>query len=279
MGSLIALIIAVAIGWPEIQAIVLPQPPAPVQSLSPVVPPPVAIGVAAEPAAQPVPPSSDLDDRLSRLEKSSADSATVLRLADRVEQLEQNLRELQSRRKGDAALVLSIGLLKNAVDQGAPFDTELRALKILAPDDADIAQTIADLKPRAASGIPARSALLERFAPLESAIIRADILPAPEADGGSTWQRRSLERVLTLFTLRREDGQVEGTSTAAIVARARNALDHNDWPDALHQLAALTGEAAKIAQPWLAEVQARLDADRDLNGLAANAVVAAGLRL
>lgn len=226
-----------------------------------------------------VPDHFTVEERLSKLEKSSADAASVLRLVDRVDRLEASIRDLQGRRKADAALVLALGLLKEAVDRGAPFDTELRALKALAPDDGDIKKVVADLKPRAAAGIPSRVVLIGRFAALEGAVIRADSLPARTDGLVDDWRRRSLERVLALFTLRREDGEIDGTSTPAIVARARDALDRGDWADGVHQLEGLNGEAAKAAQLWLDDARARLLADRDIADLAADAVAAAGAKL
>ena len=228
------------------------------------------------------PPAADvsgLEERVARLERNGADAASVLRLVDRIDRLETTVREMQDRRKADAALVLSIGLLKDAVDRGAPFDAELRALKALAPEDETVKKTVADLKPRAAAGIPAKSALTGRFLTLEAAIIRADSLPA-ESDGAvADWKRRALDRLLTVFTLRREDGELEGASVPAIVSRAHGALDRGDWGQAVHQWEALTGEPAKAAQIWLDAARARLTADREIADLAADAVAAAGAKL
>ena len=222
---------------------------------------------------------SSLEERLSKLEKSSADAASVLRLVDRIDRLETAIRDLQGRRKADAAMVLALGLLKEAVDRGAPFDTELRAVKALAPEDGDIKKVVADLKPRAAAGIPTRAVLIGRFTTLEGAVIRADSLPVSSDGALDDWRRRSLERVLTLFTLRREDGEIDGSSTPAIVARAHESLGRGDWADGVHQMEGLQGEAAKAAQIWLDDARARLLADRDIADLAADAVAAAGAKL
>lgn len=268
--------------WPEIEAWVterfIPQTPvAQIDAPTPSAPAPAPAPVAGPAVTAPVP--LDMEERLARLEKGSADARAVLSLVERLDRLDQAVHDLQSHRKADAALVLAIALLKEAVDRGQPFDSELRALKVLAPDDADIAKVTAALKPRAAGGIPSRMVLLGRFDPLEATLIRADFLPAATGDGTGDWQRRALERVLTLFTLRREDGQMDGSTTPAIVARAHWALAHDDWADALLQLAGLSGEAAKAAQDWVADAHARLEADRALSDLAADAVAAAGAKL
>ncbi len=222
---------------------------------------------------------SGLEERIAHLEKSGADAASVLRLVDRIDRLEASLRELQTRRKADAALVLAVGLLKDAVDRGASFDAELRALKALAPEDEDVKKLVTDLKGRAAAGIPPRTVLTTRFQGLEAAIIRAEALPTAQDGIVDDWQRRALERLMTVFTVRREDGDVEGNSTAAIVARTREALARNDWTGAVRTAESLTGEGAKKAEPWLDDAKARLLADQEIADLAAQAVAAAGAKL
>jgi hypothetical protein len=201
-----------------------------------------------------------LEDRLTLLEKNTVEATSVLKLMERLSRLEDQTRELQSHRKADAALVLAVGLLKEAVDRGAPFDGELRALKALAPEDKDVAKLVSDLKGRAAAGIPTRSVLLRRFAKLEAEIIRADTLPTAALSVGDTWQRRVVERLLMLFTLRREDGEVAGNTAVA-------------------QLDGLSGEAAKAAQLWTNDAHARLEADQAIGELAADAVAQAGAKL
>ena len=273
---LVVLAAALALSWPEIQPLIsgptVPQPIAPpIAAAAPVTPAPVVTAAPAPPADV-----SALTERISHLEKSSADAAAVLRLLDRLNQVETDLRQVQSRHKGDAAVVLAVALLKEAVDRGAPFDTELRTLKVLSPDDPDIAKLVDQLKPRSAAGIPSRAILAGRFAALETAVLRADTIPVSV---GAGWQRHVLERVLTLFTLRREDGLEDGDNPAAILARARTALDHNDWPQTVQTLSGLSGEAAKAAQSWLDDAQSRLLADRLIADAAAQAVAAAGVKL
>ena len=286
IAGLLVLTMAALVLWPLIDD-AMPKRDAPfpvsapvaVQTTVPVPALPPAVAVPAGVPALVAPDVAALEERLSRLEKSSADAAAVLRLMDRLDRVEGAVRDVQNRRKGDAALVLSLALLKEAVDRGAPFDTELRAVKVLAPDDADIAKLVNTLKPRSAAGIPARTVLIGRFGAMEAAVIRADTLPSIAGDGLSDWQHRALERVLTVFTLRREDGEIDGGSTPAIMARARMALDHNDWADAVRQMETLHGEAAKAAQIWQSDAKARLEADQAIADVAADAVAAAGAKL
>ena len=282
----VALVVLAYVVWPEVDSTLVfnKAPPPPPPQFQPANQPRPPEGELGQPPLPPPPISvqvdlSGIEDRIGRLEKNGADAATVLRLVDRINQLETSLRDLQTRRKADAALVLALGLLKDAVDRGAPFDVELRAVKALAPDDSDIKKVVADLKPRAAAGIPARSVLIARLNALEAAIVRADSLPAVDESVVDDWKRKALERLLTLFTLRREDGEIDGVSAPAVVARAHTALNRGDLADAVHQIEGLTGEPAKAAQIWLEDARARLVADQEIADLAADAVAAAGAKL
>jgi len=214
-----------------------------------------------------------LADRVAELQKTAADAAAVLRLADRLAKAEADLRELQARRSSAAAQLLAIGQLRAAVDQALPFDAEWRAVKALTLDDAEADRVLAPLKSLAQAGIPSRSTLVDRFDRLEPAIIRAESLP--EGDG---WWRQSLNRLMTVVTVRREDGDAEGAAAAAVVARTRARLVANDLAAAIAEAEHLTAGPAAVARPWLDDARARLVADQSLSELTAQAVAAIGAR-
>jgi hypothetical protein len=212
--------------------------------------------------------------QVADLRKSAADAAAVLRLADRVEQNEAAVREMQARRSSAAALLLAVGQLRDAAAFGLPFDAELRSLKALAPQDEEVAATVDRLRPRAAAGIPTRATLVERFDALAPRLVRAEILP-----GSDVWWRRPLDRVLSLVVIRREDGAAAGAGVAAIVARAQAALARNDFSDAIDELGLLTTAPAEVAAPWIADGRARVEADRALSDLTARSVAQMGAKV
>lgn len=221
-------------------------------------------------------PDKALEGRVAVLEKNAADATSVLRLVDRLDQIEGQLRDIQARRKGDVAQLLSIGLLRDALNNGRPYGAELRALQVLTPDDSAIAQGIAQLKPYSTSGIPMTPILVERFFIAEAAILRADALP--EGDINS-WTSRVLDRLFTLVSIHREDGEIAGAGPAAAIGRAHAALMHSDLAGAVHELEHLQGPAAQVAQPWIADAKARLSADQLVNEWSAQAVAAVGAKL
>ncbi len=206
-------------------------------------------------------------DQIAQVEKASADAATVLRLADRIEAAESAVRQAESRTQAAQALLMTVGQLREAVFNGQSFDEELRAVKAVAPDDADVARSLQALQPLAAKGVATRTALAARFGELAPDIVRADF--GPEAEG---WLRQTIQRLTSVVTVRRTEGDVAGESVAAIVARAEAALDQGDLAGAVNELSALQGPAAETAAPWLNAAKARLAAETALSDLSAHAV-------
>lgn len=222
------------------------------------------------------PPAIEIDSiskQVADLKRNSADAAAVLRLAERLEQAEAAIRELQARRASAATLLLAVGQLREAVTAGRPFEAEWRAARVLAGEDGESLGLLDQLKDHAAVGIPTRSALLGRFDVLAPALIRAEILPE-----GEGWWRRTADRLLSLVTIRREDGAAVGANAAAVVGRAQAAAGRGDLGGALTELGALGAGPAEAAAPWMAEARARQAADRALSQLAAQAVALAGAR-
>jgi len=212
-----------------------------------------------------------LGKAVTELKRTSADAAAVLRLADRVEKVEAGFRDMQSRRTSAGALLLAIGQLREAVAAALPYDTELRALKALAGGNAEMAAPLEALKTRAAAGIPTAPVLTARLAVQAPIIIRAQVLPEQQS-----WWRQTLERVASLVTIEREDGNAAGASPAAILARAQAALALGDLSAAAAEIEGLSGGPAEQAAPWLADAKARIAANKALSELTAQVVAAIG---
>ncbi|HSV28242.1 MAG TPA: mitofilin family membrane protein, partial [Candidatus Omnitrophota bacterium] len=229
--------------------------------------------------AQPQVPARLADDvaalgkQVGDLAKTSADAAAVLRLADRVEKVEAEMRDLQARRSSATALLLAVGQLREAVNNAMPYDAELRAVRVLAPEGGDTALALDALKARAAAGIPNRLVLAQRFEALAPELVRAETLPSQRS-----WWRDTLHRLSTLVTLRREDGDAAGNSAAAIVARAEQRLEQGDLAAAAAEIEQLQGGAAEAARPWLEDARARAAADKSLSELTAHVVASFGPR-
>ncbi|MBR9971567.1 COG4223 family protein [Magnetospirillum sulfuroxidans] len=215
----------------------------------------------------------DLGKQVAELKRTSADAAAVLRLADRVEKIDAELREVQARRSSAVAVLLAVGQLREALARAMPYDAELRALLALAGSDPEVVTIAATLKNRATVGIPTSPILISRFHRLAPDLVRAQVLPAEQS-----WWRQTLDRLTSLVVVRREDGDAAGTSTAAIVARAEARLAEDDLEHAAAEIISLPAVAAEIAAPWLGDVQARLIADKAASALTAHVVAQVGAK-
>lgn len=190
-----------------------------------------------------------LEARLSALERKAAEAGA------------------SGRRYG---LVLAVGQLAAAVDAGRAFRDALDRLSGLGGDDAEIAAALAALAPHADRGVATLAALRRRFQPLAGAIVRAGAAPA--ADG---WLAQAARRLESLVTVRRT-GEVAGTATDAVVARAEVRLQEGDLAGALAELKGLDGAAADAAASWRQAAQARLDAEAAVKRLQARAIAMLG---
>ncbi|OAN49114.1 hypothetical protein A6A04_03055 [Paramagnetospirillum marisnigri] len=229
--------------------------------------------------AQPAVPATltaevdSISKQLADLRRTSADAAALMRLADRLEQVDAGLRDLQAKRSSAAVLLLGVGQLREAVELGRGFDAEWRAVKVLAGDESALAAVLEPLKDKAVTGIRTRSALTDSFQALAPAVIRAEVLPE-----GEGWQRRVVDKMLSLVTIRREDGSAAGANAAAVVGRAQAALARADLAAAAAELEALGTGPAETAAPWLAEARARLAAEKAVSELTAQVLALAGAK-
>jgi Uncharacterized protein conserved in bacteria len=192
-------------------------------------------------------------DRVTRLERTSADIA----------QLQREFGELNAKavalREGYSALnatVLAANQLARAVDDGIPYRRPLVALQSVAPEDPEIAATLAMLEPHAESGIPTFASLRAQFPGVADAIARA----APTT-GGEEWYHRALDKVVSLVTVRTTgDAAVRAGGVQAILAEAESALAGGDLATAVALLGGLEGPSAAAAADWLQAARLRLQA-------------------
>jgi len=215
----------------------------------------------------------EMGKQVAELKRTSADAAAVLRMADRLDRIDAELRDIQAKRSSAVAVLLAVGQLREAMARAMPFDAELRALLALAGNDPEVVTQTQLLKVRAAAGIPTQITLVARFQRLAPDLVRAQLLPA-----GQSWWRQTLDRLASLVVVRREDGDAAGSGNAAIVARIEARLAEDDLEHAVAEAASLTDAAAEIVAPWLDDAQARLAADKTVSALTAHVVAQVGAR-
>ncbi len=159
--------------------------------------------------------------------------------------------------------------LSSAVERGAPYATELAALKPQVRDP----QALAPLEPFAATGVPSQAALARELADLMPAIA-GTVEPAPNPTEGSYTQR--LMARAREFVQVRPIGEAPGDDAAAVTARIAAKAARADISGALADIAKLPAPAQAKAQAFVAKVQARAAAIAAAQRVAADALAALG---
>ncbi len=160
---------------------------------------------------------------------------------------------------------MALGTLRDAIHGGAPFATELTAVRALLGERA---AKLSALEKVSSTGVPTAAQLARRLAELASVLARA-----PDADGGY------LSRLVTSATRLvevRPVGEAKGESTGAIVARIEARLQQNDLAGAVDEAGQLPSSAKAAAAEWIAAVTQKRDADRAIKDLIAASLAALG---
>ncbi len=219
-------------------------------------------------------------ERIARLEKSGTPgngvqtaegkeelSATIADISKRVGALEKTDTMAAGAAIGAQATVLAVGQLREALRSTAPFAEELQALSAVIADNPEMTKAITELEPYAASGIPTLATLRRDFDRAAGEIARA--ARALEGDG---WVERTVNRLMSLVSVRRTTDTADLNSTDAVVARAETSLKAGDLMAAVEELEGLTGPPSAAAAPWLKAARAGLTAERAMATLHVHAV-------
>lgn len=191
---------------------------------------------------------------------TSSSNAT---LETRLENLEQQMSRLSqinlSRQQStqQTAFMIALANLKRTIDQGKRFDTELEAVKRIAPTTL----ALDPLKRHSESNIPAFEKLKSQFPDL----LRETLKVSKTSEGEGFWHRLT-NSAASLISIRRT-GNILGTSTEAVLARMEVHLKNDNFQEALNESKALTGQAQKTLQPWSNQLKARLDIEQALQDI------------
>lgn len=193
-------------------------------------------------ANAPVGDTSALEQRIATLEGAKGEAPQVDGLSEKIAALESTLQSERSaqasataeltRRLADAeakineprddievARAIASAALKAAIDRGGPFLTELDTLSKVTPDDP----AIASLQSFAATGVPSRSELMQKFPDVANAMLSA--INQPDPNQGI--MERLTESAFSLVKVR-PVGNIEGETSEAKIARMENKLRNGD---------------------------------------------------
>ena len=162
------------------------------------------------------------------------------------------------------AIVLVVGLLREALANGQPFEKAFQSLKAVSGDDPAVKAAALLLKKNASTGIPTLAGLRDRFD-----LIAGKIVTASKALEEHGWFERVANRIRSLIAWRRVDQKGEDDSVDAVVARAEKHLKAGDLKAAVEAVKGLMGnpKIVPVADPWLADAKGRLAAERAVRAL------------
>jgi hypothetical protein len=194
-------------------------------------------------------------------------------LANRIASLERAVKSLTDdvARRGSGAddraarLTIAAEALRAVVERGAPYQSELAALKSLGVDQ----NALAPLEPFAADGMPSGAALARELATLTPALARA----SGAAPSESTFLGRMESNAQKLVRVSPIDAPA-GDDPAAVIARINAAAARDDITGALADMAKLPDPARALAAPWSKKAQAREAAIAAARRIAADALAA-----
>lgn len=175
-------------------------------------------------------------------------------LQKRVAALEQSLAAARTQVAQTAAseqsvrLALSAQVLREAVERGVPFASELAQARMLGANPA----TLTPLEPFAPSGLPGKTDLARQLSDLLPAMTKA---AGAEATPGGFFER--LQANAGKLVRVQPVGAPPGDDAADVMARLETHAAHADIDAALADIAKLPEAARREADPWTAKATAR----------------------
>jgi hypothetical protein len=212
------------------------------------------------------------DANTTALDKLAGMDAAVAELRGEVTALAASLDAFANRAVDPgSAFVLSASQLAEAVMSGNPYQDHLAATNALAPDDPTAAASLQALAPHAATGVVTAKTLSERLPDAASAAVTAEHVATSE-----DWIDKTLSTLEGLVSVRRLDGDVEGSHAEAVTARAQARFDEGDLQGAVTELEGLSEAAGQEMASWIADAKAHLEASQALDTLRDRAIALVG---
>lgn len=162
------------------------------------------------------------------------------------------------------ALAGAIAQLRPAVARPSPFAVEFAVVQGLAHGEDRYGEALRRLAPHAAIGVPTLRQLRLRFPAVADAALMAEAGAdaIPLATRFVTWVAATAPFGSGQFI-----HELTMPATAPALARARARLEMDDLAGAITAAEGVTGPAAAVLQPWLAEARARLGLAVAMDGL------------
>ena len=198
------------------------------------------------------------------LDGRGQDTRQFAAMSERLDRLEGRQSETRRSAGAEAALVLAIGQLRDAVASGGPFDSALDGVRLLigTPGGA-VTEALDTLSPLGATGVPPTGTLFDD-AHRAARQAATSLHETPDGD----WIDRTVGRVAGLVTIRRTDAEADLSDPMNALARFEALADKRDLAGAAAQANAIAVPTVRDAlSDWLERAKARLAVDRALGVL------------
>ncbi len=222
----------------------------------------------ADGAVSATPSPHSVADRVatgSALPVETGQTAMATPAAD-VERLDGRISALETSQKSvvDAATTaLAVSTLSEAASAARPFGEELAGLQRVLPPSPDLRA----LEPLARTGAPTRAGLSVQFGNLAGRAASASRNPGADADLFSRL-RYALSSIVSI----RHVGSTKGSTPDAMLARAQGLLDEGDVEGAVAALDPINDSAREVLAPWFVAANRRIEIDRHLAAVRADAL-------
>ena len=195
-------------------------------------------------------------------------TGTTTAVATRMDDVSTRLEKLESSDLLDlarrASLASAIANLTRAAQGSSPFRTEYDVVAALLPAN----QSLRDVAPHAATGLPTTGTLITTFGNMADAALDAESRQQGQGGFSQLWAN------FTSMVSWRSTAETEGSSTESRLARAEIRLKAGDLTAAVRDLSAIKGAARKPLSPWLQKAAARVKVEAALAQLNSSAIEA-----
>lgn len=210
----------------------------------------------------------DFDTNLKALTQAQAKS-----LADvtaRIAALEKGQRAEDAEVSRASTLALAAGQLRVALERGVPYPGALELLESMGTKDPQLSAAVTALRGMSETGVVTGPGLEVSFARLVPELLAARRAEADAATGGLV--DRLTGRINDIVSIRRTGADVPGDGIDARIARAEIYLEDRDVGAARAAFDGITGPAAEILAPWLAQARGHIEAHNALAVIEAQAI-------
>jgi hypothetical protein len=216
---------------------------------------------------------NDLRERLQNAKQTASeavDAAALATMQKRVDELAQSLAAAHAQVATVAGsekamrLALSAASLRDAVERGVPYRSELALTKSLGADE----KTLAPLDQFADHGVPDRPTLARQLAQLVPAMMKAADDDAAAPEGFFDRLQANAGRLVRIEPV----GAPAGDKPAEVLARIEVEAEHADIDAALSDIGKLPERARQKAAVWVNAAAARQKALMSARQVATDAV-------